>query len=155
MNRYPLWKYLLIAGVLLVGMIYALPNIYGENPALQISPLRGAQVDKKVEDRVKLALSQAKLTPRAVELGTGSLLVRFTDTETQLKAQETVQRELGDDYVVALNLAPTTPAWLRAIGAKPMYLGLDLRGGVHFLMEVDMDAVMQQTAERYVEDDSY
>jgi preprotein translocase subunit SecD len=105
-----------------------------------------------VEDRVKLALSKAHLTSRAVQLGVGNLLVRFADPETQLKAQEAVQRELGDDYVVALNLAPTTPAWLRAIGAKPMYLGLDLRGGVHFLMEVDMDAVVQQAAERYVED---
>ncbi len=152
MNRYPTWKYILIAGVLLVGIIYALPNLYGEDPALQISSLRGATVDAKVEDRVKLALSQAHLTTRAVDLGPGHLLVRFKDTESQLKAQETVQRELGDDFVVALNLAPTTPGWLRAIGAKPMYLGLDLRGGVHFLMEVDMDAVMQQTAERYVEE---
>jgi preprotein translocase subunit SecD len=152
MNRYPLWKYLLIALVLLVGVIYALPNLYSEDPALQISPSRGAKVDATVEDKVKLALSQAHLASRAVQLGADNLLVRFTDTETQLKAQEAVQRELGDDYVVALNLAPTTPGWLRAIGAKPMYLGLDLRGGVHFLMEVDMDAVMQQTAERYVED---
>ena len=152
MNRYPIWKYVLIALVLLVGVIYALPNLYGEDPALQISPARGAKVDAAVEDRVKLALSKAHLTSRAVQLGVGNLLVRFADPETQLKAQEAVQRELGDDYVVALNLAPTTPAWLRAIGAKPMYLGLDLRGGVHFLMEVDMDAVVQQAAERYVED---
>ncbi len=152
MNRYPIWKYVLIALVLLVGVIYALPNLYGEDPALQISPARGAKVDAAVEDRVKLALSKAHLTSRAVQLGAGNLLVRFADPETQLKAQDAVQRELGDDYVVALNLAPTTPAWLRAIGAKPMYLGLDLRGGVHFLMEVDMDAVVQQAAERYVED---
>jgi preprotein translocase subunit SecD len=152
MSRYPLWKYILLAVVLLVGVIYALPNLYGEDPALQISPSRGAKVDAAVEDKVKLALSQAHLPTRAIRLNAGNLLVRFADTETQLKAQDTVQRELGDDYVVALNLAPTTPAWLRAIGAKPMYLGLDLRGGVHFLMEVDMDAVMQQTAERYVED---
>jgi preprotein translocase subunit SecD len=152
MNRYPIWKYLLIALVLLVGVIYALPNLYGEDPALQISPARGAKVDAAVEDRVKLALSKAQLTSRAVQLGAANLLVRFADPETQLKAQDVVQRELGDDYVVALNLAPTTPAWLRAIGAKPMYLGLDLRGGVHFLMEVDMDAVIKQTAERYVED---
>jgi preprotein translocase subunit SecD len=152
MNRYPIWKYILIALVLLVGVIYALPNLYGEDPALQISPARGAKVDAAVEDRVKLALSKAHLASRAVQLGVGNLLVRFADPETQLKAQDAVQRELGDDYVVALNLAPTTPAWLRAIGAKPMYLGLDLRGGVHFLMEVDMDAVVQQAAERYVED---
>ncbi len=152
MNRYPLWKYVLIALVLLVGVIYALPNLYSEDPALQISASRGAKVDSAVEDKVNLALSQAHLTAKAVQLGAKNLLVRFTDTETQLKAQDAVQRELGDDYVVALNLAATTPGWLRAIGAKPMYLGLDLRGGVHFLMEVDMDAVMKQTAERYVED---
>lgn len=152
MNRYPLWKYILLALVLLVGVIYALPNLYGEDPALQVSPTRGAKVDASVEDKVKLALSQAHLNARSVQMGVGNLLIRFTDTETQLKAQDAVQRELGDDYVVALNLAPTTPAWLRFIGAKPMYLGLDLRGGVHFLMQVDMDAVTKQTAERYVED---
>ena len=152
MNRYPLWKYVLLAVVLLVGVIYALPNLYGEDPALQISPSRGVKVDKKVEDRVKLALSQAHLATHGVQLGANNLLVRFADPETQLKAQGIVQRQLGDDYVVALNLAPSTPMWLRAIGAKPMYLGLDLRGGVHFLMEVDMDAVMKQKAESYVED---
>ena len=152
MNQYPLWKNILIALVLAVGVVFALPNLYGEDPALQISSTRGAQVDSAMEDKVKLALSQANLTSRAIERDAGHLLVRFADTEAQLKAQDIVQRELGDDYVVALNLAPTTPAWLRAIGAKPMYLGLDLRGGVHFLMEVDMDAVTQQTADRYVED---
>lgn len=152
MNRYPIWKNILIAAAMLVGLIYGLPNLYGEDPALQISTVRGAQLDTAAEDRVKLALSQANLKTLAVERGPGHFLVRFADTESQIKAQETVQRELGDDYVVALNLAPTTPAWLRAIGAKPMYLGLDLRGGVHFLMEVDTEAVMQQTAERYVED---
>jgi preprotein translocase subunit SecD len=152
MNRYPLWKYLLIAGVLLLGVLYALPNLFGEDPALQVSSQRGAHIDSKVEDRVKLALSQAGLAARSVGMENGQLLARFTDTDAQLKGQEAVQRELGDDYVVALNLAPRTPGWLRAIGAKPMYLGLDLRGGVHFLMAVDMNAVTLQTAERYVED---
>jgi preprotein translocase subunit SecD len=152
MNRYPLWKYLLIAGILLVGIVYALPNLYSEDPALQISSQRGTQVDNKVIDQVKLALSQAGLATRSVGLENGQLLARFPDTETQLKGQDVVQRELGDAYVVALNLAPTTPGWLRAIRAQPMYLGLDLRGGVHFLMAVDMDAVIQQKAESYVED---
>lgn len=151
-SRYPAWKYILIAAILLVGMLYAMPNLFGEDPALQISSLRGAQVDSAVENRVNLVLSQAGLTARGVEHPPGQLLVRFPDTESQLKAQDAVQRELGDDFVVALNLAPATPGWLRAIGAKPMYLGLDLRGGVHFLMEVDMDAVTQQALERYVED---
>ena len=152
MNRYPLWKYLLIASVLLVGFLYALPNLYGEDPALQVSSTRGAKVDASVEARIKVALQQAGLPAQGTELTPANLLIRFNDTETQLKAQDLVKRELGDDYIVALNLAPTTPDWLRAIGAEPMYLGLDLRGGVHFLMQVDMAAVMQQTAERYVED---
>ena len=152
MNRYPLWKYLLIATVLLVGFLYALPNLYGEDPALQISSTRGAKVDASTEARIKVLLQEAGIASHGSELNPGSLLIRFGNTGGQLKAQDLVKRELGDDYIVALNLAPTTPTWLRAIGAKPMYLGLDLRGGVHFLMQVDMAAVMQQTAERYVED---
>ena len=152
MNRYPLWKYLLIATVLLVGVLYALPNLFGEDPALQISSTRGAKVDAGTEARIKVMLQEAGIATRGDELSPGSLLVRFANTEGQLKAQDLVKRELGDDYIVALNLAPTTPAWLRAIKAQPMYLGLDLRGGVHFLMQVDMAAVLQQTAERYVED---
>lgn len=152
MNRYPLWKYLFIASILLIGCLYALPNLYGEDPALQISSTRGAKVDAATEGRIKVLLQEAGLATHGSELTPGSLLVRFNDTEAQLKAQDLVKRELGDDYIVALNLAPTTPGWLRAINAKPMYLGLDLRGGVHFLMEVDMAAVMEQRAERYVED---
>lgn len=109
-------------------------------------------MDAATEGRIKVVLQEAGLASHGGELAPGSLLVRFNDTEAQLKAQDLVKRELGDDYIVALNLAPTTPAWLRAINAKPMYLGLDLRGGVHFLMEVDMAAVMEQRAERYVED---
>src|SRR3569833_3331695 len=151
MNRYPLWKYLLIATVLLVGFLYALPNLYGEDPALQISSTRGAKVDASTEARIKVLLQEAGIASHGSELNPGSLLIRFGNTGGQLKAQDLVKRELGDDYIVALNLAPTTPTWLRAIGATPMYLGLDLRGGVHFLMQVDMAAVMQQTAERYVE----
>ncbi len=151
-NQYPLWKNLLVALVLLTGLLYALPNLYGEDPALQISSVRGAQVDEAIEDRLKVLLQEAGITYKATELSPGTMLVRFGDTETQLKAQGLVKRDLGDDYIVALNLAQTTPAWLRAINAQPMYLGLDLRGGVHFLLEVDMDAVVHQTEERYVED---
>src|SRR3569623_440471 len=152
MNRYPLWKYLLIATVLLVGFLYALPNLYGEDPALQISSTRGAKVDASTEARIKVLLQEAGIASHGSERNPGSLLIRFGNTGGQLKAQDLVKRELGDDYIVALNLAPTTPTWLRAIGATPMYLGLDLRGGVHFQMQVDMAEVMQQTAERYVED---
>ena len=152
MNRYPLWKYILIGTVLLVGVIYALPNLYGEDPALQISSTRGAKVDAATEGRIAVLLQEAGIATHGTELAPGTLLVRFDNTDGQLKAQNLVKRELGDDYIVALNLAPTTPAWLRAVAAKPMYLGLDLRGGVHFLMQVDMNAVVQQAAERYVED---
>src|SRR3569623_1764762 len=145
MNRYPLWICLLIATVLLVGVLYALPNLFGEDPALQISSTRGAKVDAGTEARIKGMLQEAGIATRCDELSPGSLLVRFANTEGQLKAQDLVKRELGDDYIVALNLAPTTPAWLRAIKAQPMYLGLDLRGGVHFLMQVDMAPVLQVT----------
>src|SRR3569623_2700300 len=152
MNRYPLWKYLLIATVLLVGVLYALPNLFGEDPALQISSTRGAKVDAGTEARIKVMLQEAGIATRGDALSPGSLLVRFANTEGPLKAQDLVERELGADYIVARTLAPTTPAWLRAIKAQPMYLGLDLRGGEHFLMQVDMAAVLQQTAERNVED---
>src|SRR3569623_1508841 len=138
MNRYPLWKYLLIAMVLLVGVLYALPNLFGEDPALQISSPRGAKVDASTEARLKVMLQAAGIATRGDALSPGRLLVRFADTEGQLKAQDLVKRELGDDYIVALNLAPTTPVWLRAIKAQPMSLGLALRGGVHFLKQDDM-----------------
>ncbi len=152
MNRYPLWKNLLILLILLVGVIYALPNFYGEDPALQIMSTRGAPVDESLAQRVQLRLREAGLPYLAVEPGEKGLLVRFPDTDTQLRAQDLLREALGEGYVAALNLAPRTPAWLQALGAKPMYLGLDLRGGVHFLMEVDMDAVMAQTQQRYVDD---
>jgi preprotein translocase subunit SecD len=152
MNRYPLWKNLLIIAVMIGGVIYALPNLFGEYPALQITPTRTAQIDQALENRVKTALTEAKLEPLSIERSEQALLVRFTETEAQLKAHDVIDTALGDDYVVALNLASATPKWLRAIGAQPMYLGLDLRGGVHFLMEVDMDAVVRQAEERFVSD---
>ena len=152
MNRYPLWKNLLIIAVMIAGVIYTLPNLFGEYPALQITPTRTAQIDQALENRVKTALTQAKLEPLSIERSEQMLLVRFTETETQLKAHDVIDTALGSNYVVALNLASATPKWLRAIGAQPMYLGLDLRGGVHFLMEVDMDAVVRQAEERFVSD---
>ncbi|MEO1751043.1 protein translocase subunit SecD [Thiofaba sp. EF100] len=151
MNRYPLWKNLLIILVLVLGLIYALPNIYGEDPAVQVSA-RSAVVGEAERARIERALSQAGLAPKRIELAGQQLLARFADTETQLKAADVLRKELGRGYIVALNLAPNTPAWLTALGAKPMYLGLDLRGGVHFLMEVDMDAALRQLRERTVED---
>ncbi|MDQ2694294.1 MAG: protein translocase subunit SecD [Pseudomonadota bacterium] len=152
MNRYPLWKYLLIGLVTVVGMLYALPNLFGEDPAVQISPSRGAVVDQALHGRVASALDNARLAYRRLELTPGRLLVRFADTETQLKAADVLQQALGGDFVVALNLAPSTPGWLQALNMRPMYLGLDLRGGVHFLMEVDMNAVVRQAEESYVND---
>ena len=152
MNRYPLWKYLLIVVVLVLGAIYALPNLYGDNPALQISANRNVQVDETLRDRVVTALEQQQLSYMAYEFVPGSLLVRFSDTDVQLRAYDALRQTLGDDYIVALNLAPATPDWLRQFNANPMYLGLDLRGGVHFLMEIDMDAAIAQAVERYVGD---
>ena len=152
MNQYPIWKYLLIAAAIIVGVLYALPNLYGEDPSIQVSPLRGERVDEAIRDRVAGALQEAGLTNIGVELGDNRLLVRFPDTEIQLAAADRLQQVLGDRFVVALNLASAEPAWLQAINAQPMYLGLDLRGGVHFLMEVDMDAAVAQAEERYVEE---
>ena len=152
MNQYPLWKYALIIALVLVGAVYALPNVFGEDPALQISASRGASIDQSLEARVREVLKQADLEPKSSELEGGRLLLRFQNTETQLQARERVRDELGIAYVVALNLAPSTPAWLSGIGALPMYLGLDLRGGVHFLLEVDMEAAVRQAEERYVND---
>jgi preprotein translocase subunit SecD len=152
MNQYPLWKYLLIVAAVIVGVLYALPNLYGEDPSIQISPLRGERVDEAIRDRVAEALQEAGLSDIGVELGDNRLLVRFPDTEIQLAAADRLQQLLGDRFVVALNLASAEPAWLQAVNAQPMYLGLDLRGGVHFLMEVDMDAAVAQAEERYVEE---
>jgi preprotein translocase subunit SecD len=152
LNRYPLWKYLLLLTVLVGALFFALPNLYGEDPAIQVSASRGAEVNQALEERITRLLKEASITPKRVERAADRLLVRFADTETQLKARDVVRDALGGDYVVALNLAPATPAWLTRLGALPMYLGLDLRGGVHFLLAVDMEAAVQQAAERYVGD---
>jgi preprotein translocase subunit SecD len=149
MNQYPAWKYLLLVVIVTVGILYALPNIYGEDPAVQIQPMRGAVLDDVLQGRVKTVLDEGQLLVKSVEMDDTQLLVRFNDTATQLAAADLVRELLGPDFIVALNLAPTTPAWLEALNARPMYLGLDLRGGVHFLMEVDMDSAVQKAVERY------
>jgi len=151
-NQYPLWKYLLLVFVLVIGLIYALPNVYGEDPALQISGTRNATLDSAAKDRVISALEAAKIPVKTAELKPEQLLIRFNDTETQLKAVDYVKSALGTGYIVALNLAPATPDWLNKMNALPMYLGLDLRGGVHFLMEVDMKAALEKAVERYSND---
>jgi len=150
MNRYPLWKYLLILAITVVGVLYALPNLYPEDPALQISTARGEPPAETVQQRVVELLESQNIPIKGREVLEGRFLVRLFDEETQLRAAAVVDEALGPGYTVALNLAPNTPAWLRSINAQPMYLGLDLRGGVHFLMEVDVDAAVKQAVDRYV-----
>ena len=144
LNRYPLWKYLMVVLTIAIAALYALPNIYGEDPAIQITGARGASVDMSTLDSITQALNEKGLSQKSIALEDGSILVRFNDTDTQLSARDVINEALGKDKIVALNLAPATPDWLDAIGAAPMKLGLDLRGGVHFLMEVDMDAAMEK-----------
>jgi preprotein translocase subunit SecD len=148
MNQYPLWKNLLILVVLLVSAIYALPNLYPEDPAVQISSTR-AELDANLAQHVDTLLHAKGLEVKATEQDPEKLLVRFKSTETQLEAADILKTDLGTRYIVALNLAPATPTWLRVLHAAPMNLGLDLRGGVHFLLEVDMNAAIKQARDRY------
>jgi preprotein translocase subunit SecD len=153
MNRYPFWKYAIIVVALLVGAVYTLPNFFGEAPAVQISAGKASvKVDAAVQARVEQVLQAANLVPDVVSLENGSLKVRFEDTDTQIKAKDAIQQALVPDvndasYVVALNLLSRSPAWLSALNAAPMYLGLDLRGGVHFMLQVDMPAALTKKAE--------
>ncbi len=153
MNRYPLWKYLLIAAALVGGLLYTVPNFYGEVPAVQVSPLRSnLKVDTALMTRVEQALQKAALKPEGIALDATSVKARFSTTDDQLKAKDAVQTALGEDYVVALNLLSRSPQWLTSIGALPMYLGLDLRGGVHFLMQVDMKSALTKKMEAFTND---
>jgi preprotein translocase subunit SecD len=153
MNRYPLWKNLVIVIALVLGFVYALPNLYGEVPAVQVSPLKvGLKADTNLMNRVEEALKSANIAANGIFLEQTSVKARFADTDTQLKAKELLQSRLGDDYVVALNLLSNSPWWLTAINARPMYLGLDLRGGVHFLLQVDMKAAMAKKTDAFVGD---
>jgi len=140
-NQYPLWKYLLLLVAVVLGSLYSLPNIYGEDPSVQISH-RISSVDKETQSKIEVALSGNGITAQQYETEQGRMLVRFNSEDDQLKAADIIKAALSREHIIALNLAPATPDWLRALGAKPMYLGLDLRGGVHFLMEVDMDAAI-------------
>ncbi|EHN70413.1 MULTISPECIES: protein translocase subunit SecD [Aliivibrio] len=144
LNRFPLWKYLMVVSVLLISALYALPNLYGEDPAVQITGSRGTEVQTSTLDVVAENLKNNDIDYKSIAFENGSVLVRFNDTDSQISARDIINESLGKDYVVALNLAPLTPDWLTSIGAAPMKLGLDLRGGVHFLMEVDMDAAMSK-----------
>lgn len=152
MNRYPLWKYLLIIIVTLTGLLYALPNLFPEDPALQLTSAGRDLISEKDQSRVENLLSAKGYPYKSIELDTEKLLVRFKDADTQLAAFSTIQSEMSSDYIAALNLAPATPAWLAALNAQPMNLGLDLRGGVHFLLEVDMKAAVAKAIDRYQAD---
>ncbi len=153
MNRYPVWKYAIIVIALLVGAIYTAPNFFGEAPAVQVSAAKAIlKVDPATQSRVEAALQEAGIRPDGISLEAGSLRVRLDSTDNQLKAKDAIQRALvkdaaDPDYIVALNLLPRTPGWLTALHAAPMYLGLDLRGGVHFMLQVDMQAALSKKAE--------
>ena len=150
MNRYPWWKYLIIAVALLIGLIYSLPNVFGEAPAVQLSSGKATlKLDASAVERVRTVLKEAGLDADFVELDGTSVRARFKDTDSQLKARDALNRAFNPDaqdpsYIVALNLVSRSPQWLRSLHAQPMYLGLDLRGGVHFLMQVDMKAALTQ-----------
>lgn len=153
MNRYPIWKYLIIAFALLIGTLYTVPNFYGESPAVQISPERSATaVNLETLKLVEKALADAKLSASGVFLDGTSIKARFKDTDSQLKARDVLQQAMGSQYIVALNLLSSTPEWLTRLHSRPMFLGLDLRGGVHFLLQVDMKAALDKSMERYAGD---
>ncbi|MCE0558114.1 protein translocase subunit SecD [Motilimonas sp. E26] len=152
LNKYPLWKYIMVICVITIGLLYATPNLYGEDPAVQVSGKRGAEVELSTVGQINDALSQANIAVKSAALEEGKFLVRLVNRDDQLKAKELISELLGAQFTTALNLAPATPAWLEALGAGPLKLGLDLRGGVHFLMEVDMDAAIAKAKEQMVSD---
>ena len=150
MNRYPLWKYLLIAFTVVLAVIYSLPNLFGETPAVQVSTNRQSIIiNSQTEAKVAAALKAANIPTDGMFVVDNSLKVRFKDAETQLKGRDVIENTLGEGYITALNLLADSPEWMAKINANPMFLGLDLRGGVHFTMQADMKAAMQKTFERY------
>lgn len=150
MNRYPLWKYLVVACAILISALYTTPNFFGETPAVQVSTNRQSiAIDGNTEKTIQAALKQANIAHDGMFIADGSLKVRLADTETQLKARDVIEQSLGEGHITALNLIADSPAWMAKIGANPMFLGLDLRGGVHFLMQVDMQAAVQKRLDSY------
>jgi len=148
-NRFPAWKYLLIIAVIVLGITYAMPNLFGDDPSVQISPVQNGQFDQATTEQIEQRLTQAGLVPKMLSFDGNQYLIRFDNVETQLQANDLMREVFGRQAVVALNLAPATPSWLSALGAQPMYLGLDLRGGVHFLMDVDMDSAVANAYRRF------
>jgi preprotein translocase subunit SecD len=158
MNRYPLWKYLIIGIVLLLGSLYSMPNLFGEAPAIQVSPVKAStKVDAATLAQVEKLLQDNGHTASVIQLEGHSVKARFNDTDTQIKARDALEKALNPNaaepsFVVALNLVPRTPSWLQALHANPMYLGLDLRGGVHFMLQVDMQGALSKRAEALASD---
>ncbi|MDO9385991.1 MAG: protein translocase subunit SecD [Thiobacillus sp.] len=153
MNRFPLWKYVLIGFTLVAAFLYALPNFFGQVPAVQVSPVRTTEkVDTALLAQMESLLKASSLATSGMELTENSIKARFASTDLQIKAKDVLENGLGERYTVALNLLPASPAWLSTIGALPMNLGLDLRGGVHFLLEVDMKTALEKAAIRYQND---
>lgn len=147
LKTFPRWKYALLAIIIVVGLIYALPNIYGEDPAVQIIGLQGKKVDAQLISDIRTTLHDSQIPFTGIEDHDNELLIRFVNTERQIESRDLLKGLLGDDYSVALNLAPATPAWLEMLGANPMKLGLDLRGGVRFVMEVDVASNIKRRLE--------
>ena len=158
MNRFPAWKYVLIGLIVLAATLYTVPNFFGESPAVQVSSAKATvQVDASLMSRVEAVLAKEGIAYTGAQLDATGVRVRFADTDTQLKARDLVERALNPDpndrgYTVALNLLPASPHWLTAIRALPMYLGLDLRGGVHFLLQIDMQAALAKRVENLAAD---
>ncbi len=153
MNRYPLWKFVLIGIAVAIGFLYTLPNFFPEVPAVQVSSSRaGVKLDADLLASVEQTLKDASIPFRGAVLDATGVKVRFDDPDTQLRAKDAIAAKVGGDYIVALNLLSSSPGWLTSIGALPMFLGLDLRGGVHFLLQVDMKAALDKAGDRYVAD---
>ena len=151
MNQNPWWRYLLIAAVLIPGFFYALPNLFGDDPGVQVRAARTTGIDPFTLDQVEQVLNREQIETLGVISDEKGVRARFSSTEDQLKARDALQESLGSQYTIALTLVPSSPAWMNTIGVAPMYLGLDLRGGVHFLMEVDLDSAISRAEARYVD----
>ena len=150
-NHFPLWKNIAIILAFLTSIIYSLPNLYGDDPSVQISHVVNKLTQAQATD-IEATIKTTGAPLKTSEFNNGKVLARLTNADDQMKVADLLRDKMGNNYTVALNLAPTTPAWLQTIGAQAMYLGLDLRGGVHFLLEVDMDAAVKQAEERYNDD---
>ncbi|XZQ57031.1 MAG: protein translocase subunit SecD [Arsenophonus sp.] len=150
-NYYPLWKYLTLIVSLFIGLLYALPNLYGEDPAIQITGVYGTVANKYVLNHVHNILKKDKIKSKSILLKDGVIFIRFSNPDIQFNARESLLRDLGREYIIALSLMPATPYWLRILGGEPMKLGLDLRGGVHFLIDIDMKPVLNKLQEQYID----